>query len=208
MNNLLFRINELCGLNVNSFEKVIKGSLSENYVLTDGQNKYFLKKYRFDNAERIEEIHTAKKYFSDGGIPVILPIQNKEKKTYFFYNSGYYSLFPFVFDRQLEHGELTEKAIISLGKMLGQIHLLGKQAKLLNGEQFKIWDKKKSLEKIEAIKTEIEKKKTRSDFDKMALENLMTKEDLIIKNHLEYSDVNLPSDHLIHGDYLDHNVFF
>lgn len=122
MENLISKINHLYGLQLHSSEKVTKGFLSENHILLSDNNKYFLKKYRFDRQERIEEIHSAKKYFADGGIPVILPITNTEGNTFFLFENGYFALFPFVSGIQLERGTLTDTAIISLGKMLGKIH--------------------------------------------------------------------------------------
>lgn len=208
MDNLLLKINQLYGLNVHSFEKVTKGCLSENHILNEENKKYFLKKYRFDNSERIEEIHSVKKYFASGGIPVILPIINNENKTYFLHNNGYYSLFPFVSDKQLERGGLTNTAIISLGKMLGRIHLLGRDAKLFINDPFKNWDKEKALAKIKAVEVEINKKSHLTDFDKLALETVLLKKKLILGNILTYNDSDLPANHLIHGDYLDQNVFF
>ena len=207
MDELLTQINELYGLSLHSFEKVTKGFLSENHILFQDDKRYFLKKYRFENKERIEEIHSAKKYFADGGIPVILPVINKKQET-FFLNDGYYALFPFIEDKQLERGSLTDTATVSLGEMLGKIHLLGKESTLPIKERFKPWDKEKSLDKIEAIGLEIKKKTMLNDFDKLALDNIQLKKNLILKNSIVYEDLDLPSDHLIHGDYLDQNVFF
>jgi len=208
MDELLKRINELYGLQVHSFEKVAKGFLSENHILTEGDKKYFLKRYRFDNKEKIEEIHLVKKYFTEGGIPVILPIMNKENSTFFSFENGYFALFPFVDEIEFERGSLPDKAIVSLGEMLGRIHLLGKVAKLPINNKFKTWEKEKILTHIELIKAEINKKEILNDFDKLTLESMELKKNLILRDFVEYEDFNLPSDHLIHGDYLDSNVFF
>jgi len=208
MNTLIQEINKLYGLNVFSFEKVTKGCLSENHILNDGVKRYFLKKYRFDNKEKIEEIHSVKKYFSDGGIPVILPIKNMEGKTYFIFEEGYYAIFPFVSRRQLDRGLLKDKAVISLGEMLARIHLLGKNANISIKGDFKDWNKKKALDKIELIEVEIKKVIKLTELDNLFIENLNLKKNLINKNLLTQIDTYLPADHLIHGDYLDHNVFF
>lgn len=208
MDELLKQINELYGLKVHSFEKVTKGSLSENHVLVEGDKKYFLKRYRFDKKEKIEEVHLAKKYFSDGGIPVILPIVNNENKTFFCFENGYFALFPFISDKEIERGTLPDEAIISLGEMLGRIHLLGKIAKLPISDKFKTWEKEKMLTHIKLIEAEINKKEILSDFDKLAMKNIKMKRELLCGVLEEYSNLNMPSDHLIHGDYLDTNVFF
>jgi len=208
MDELLTHINTLYGLKVKNFEKVTRGYLSENYFLFQDDKRYFLKKYRVDDKERIQEIFMSKKFFSDGGIPVILPIMAKDGSYFSFFKGNYFTLFTYVDERQLMRGNLSNTAIISLGEMLGKIHLLGKNATLPISVKFKMWNREKSLQKIDAIESQIKKISTPSLFDKLALENVCLKRRLILENRMNYEDLNLPNDHLIHGDYLDHNVFF
>jgi len=208
MEEILIKINHLYGINVSSSEKVTRGFLSDNYFLSDGKTKFFLKKYRFDNSNRIVEVHASKKYFAEGGIPVILPMSLLDGKTFFEYDGAYYALFPFVEGKHIERGELTEAAIISLGKMLGRIHLLGKESKLVSDDRFKIENKEKIFKKIEDILTKISEVSSPSDFDKVALENVQMKKKLLLGNTMTFESLGLNCDHLIHGDYLDHNVFF
>lgn len=208
MDKLLIHINNLYNLELHYLEKVKKGSLSENHILTDGRTKYFLKQYGFDSKDKVEKIHLIKKYFADGGIPIILPIVSKEGDTIFSFENGYYALFPFITDKQLEKSSLVGTAVVSLGEMLGRIHLLGRDAKLPIEERFHPWRKEKSLEKIGLISLKLSKINNLTDFDKLALESIETKRKLIEENPISYEELNLPSNHLIHGDYLDHNVFF
>jgi len=208
MDTLLAKINELYGLCLHSSEEVTKGFLSENHILIQDDAKYFLKRYRFKNKERIEEIHSAKKYFADGGIPVILPIVDKKGTSFFLFDNGYFALFPFVSDKQFDRGTLTSRAIVSLGETLGRIHLLGKNADLPIKEKFKPWNKEEALEKIEAIHFKIKQRPNLTEFDKLASESIETKRHLIQENSIIYEDLDLPSSHLIHGDYLDQNTFF
>jgi Ser/Thr protein kinase RdoA (MazF antagonist) len=202
------QISKLYALNLTSYEKVAKGFLSDNYFLKDQDSKFFLKKYRFDNSKRIAEVHASKKYFADGGIPVILPIQLLDGTTFFLHDNAYYALFPFINGRHIERGELTENAIISLGKMLGKVHLLGKDAKLEIDDTFKIENREKTFKKIEDVLSKIKEKAVLDDFDNAALNNVEMKKDLLLKNMLTFESIGLKCDHLIHGDYLDHNVFF
>ncbi len=217
MQNILQKISEYYGLKAVSAEKVTKGFMSENHVIFVGdqnsaQNdtqKFFLKKYRFDDKERIEEIHTVKSFFAKGGVPVILPITTKADKTFFEHDGAYYALFPFINEKQLERGSLTDAAVISLGKMLGHIHLLGAKAKLPVQARFnfKLESAEKTLKKIDPILSSINGKPLLDDFDKLALKNIELKKNLI-QNGGGVDGLILPSDHLIHGDYLYHNVFF
>lgn len=207
--SLLAKINKLYGLDIALADKVNKGFLSENYcVTTEAGTRYFLKKYRFDNSERVKEIHAAKKYFSDGGIPVILPIIHSDGDSFFLFENGYFALFPFISDQQFDRGKLSSVATTSLGEMLGKIHLLGKSATLPMQEKFKPWNKVNALKKMEMIREAIDREPNTTDFDRLALESLEIKRKLVTNNTLEYEDLELPSDHLIHGDYLDTNVFF
>lgn len=208
MKGILPKINHLYGTNISSSEKVTRGFLSDNYFLSDGKTKFFLKKYRFNNSNRIAEVHASKKYFAEGGIPVILPIPLLDGKTFFEHDGAYYALFPFVEGRHLEKGNLTETSIISLGQMLGKIHLLGKESKLVIDDQFKIENEEKTFKKIEDILVKISEVSLPSDFDKSALETVKMKKKLLLKNTMTFESLGLSCDHLIHGDYLDHNVFF
>lgn len=208
MEGLILQINNLYNLQLHSSEKVNKGFLTENHILFSDDKKYFLKRYRFNRQDRIEEIHSAKKYFADGGIPVILPITNIKGDTFFLFEDSYFALFPFISDVQLDGDSLTDTAIISLGEMLGKIHLLGKVCKLPVKEKFYAWDKENALEKIDRIHDEIKKITSPTEFDQLALQSIETKKKLIQANAVKYEDLNLPSDHLIHGDYHTGNVFF
>lgn len=208
MESLIAKVNNVYNIEVQSTEKVTRGFLSENHILYSKDKKYFLKRYRFDTQERIEEVHSTKKYFADGGIPVILPITNTEGNTFFYFDNGYFALFPFVLDSQPERGSLTNTEITSLGETLGRIHLLGKMSNLVIKERFKPWNKNKLLEKIELVHKEIKKQTDITDFDRLALQSIETKKKLVENNLIVYEDLNLSADHLIHGDYLDQNVFF
>lgn len=208
MDTLLELVNKLYNLNLRYHEKVTKGFLSENHILIQDNTKYFLKKYRFNSKEKIADIHSVKKYFAEGGIPVILPLVNIENNTFFSFNDEYFALFPFFNGHEFERGSLTERAIISMGEMLGKIHLLGRNAKLSIKDKFKPVNKEKTLEKIETIRAEINKKEILTDFDKLALDGIETKKKLIASNIITSEELNLESDHLLHGDYLDSNLFF
>ncbi len=71
---LLQKIKRIYGFTISASEKVTKGYLSENFILYEGTLRFFLKKYRFSDPQRVREVHSAKHYFAEGGIPVILPV--------------------------------------------------------------------------------------------------------------------------------------
>ncbi len=208
MNQIISKINELYDTNIISSERVKKGFLTENFILSDGQTRYFLKKYRSNNLERINEIHEVKRYFANGAIPVVLPKSLSDGKTSFEYDGAYFALFPFVEGKHIEKNDINESAINSLGKMLGKIHLAGKESRLKVNKYFNIEDKDETLKRIDEILCKIAEITIKNDFDNIAIENLQLKKELISKNTLKISDLTWKSDHLIHGDYHEQNVFF
>ncbi len=208
MENLLSEIKSLYGLDLHSPEKIERGYLSENHVLTDSATKYFLKRYRFDREEKVAEVHAAKRYFSDGGIPVILPLPNKNGKTFFSYEGGYFAIFPFIDGRHIQRESLTEAAAVSMGKMLGKIHLLGMKSPLSAEDHFSGWDKEKFLAKADLIISIINEKAELDDFDKKALQTIQLRRQLIEENTINFEDLGLSSNCLIHGDYHEMNMFF
>lgn len=205
LKNKLF---ELYNISTDLLEPVTKGYLSTNFAVHIADRKYFLKKYRFDAEDKIKEIHAVKKFFANGGIPVIKPIPTKTSNTYFNYDGGFYTLFPFVDGIQYERNTVSNKAIISLAEMCARIHLRGKENFPHVSDTFKKWNKEASLEKIEKILEIISNLKVKTEFDELALESCLLKKKLIREYNISFEDLGFKYDHLIHGDYLDHNVFF
>jgi Ser/Thr protein kinase RdoA (MazF antagonist) len=209
MQEILTAIEQHYGLRLTFLENVAKGFLSENYILTDGTTKYFLKRYRFEEMNQIQVIHNVKKYFNSGGIPVIMPLVAKGGETFFIQNDAGYALFPFVDGKHFDRGTLPKDAIISLGEMLGAIHLLGKEGVHITDKEFSFTIKsEEGLRKIEEVLKIINERENLDEFDILAQKNLILKKELTTTNTLKDEDVWLPSDHLIHGDYHDQNVFF
>jgi hypothetical protein len=54
----------------------------------------------------------------------------------------------------------------------------------------------------------IEKTGVDTPFDRLAFATVFLKKGLIEKNNVVYTDLGFKEDHLLHGDYIDHNVFF
>lgn len=208
MNLSLENLEELFGLKLSFVEKISGGFLSENYALTDGAKKYFLKKHRHPNRTTVEGVCSVEQFFAGGGIPVILPLRTKDGKFFFEYEGIFYSLYPFVAGLHFARGELTEAAAISFGKVLGALHKRGKHSTLSISECFTVWDTNKFLSKVAAIESEIAKENPLSEFGAMVRESLRLKKQAVLANTVSYEQLQLPNDHLIHGDYFCDNVFF
>jgi Ser/Thr protein kinase RdoA (MazF antagonist) len=208
MNLPLENIAKIYDLKLTLVEKILGGYLSENYSLTDGSKKYFLKKHRHTDLKQVEEVSLAEQFFADGGVPVILPIKTQQGDVFFEYEKCFYSLYPFAGGHHIERGKLNEQAATSLGATLGVLHKRGKDSSLPISEQFNAWDTEKFLTKATAVEAEIAKENPISEFGKMALESLRLKKEAVLKNTIAYEKLGLSNDHLIHGDYFCDNVFF
>lgn len=213
MDKLLSTVSELYNLSpLNYLEQVSGGFLSENHILADKDGrKYFLKRYRFDDSNKIQEIHSAKTFFSEKGIPAIMPLLTQSGETFFSYHQGFYALFPFVRGIQFERGELPKQAIISLGTMMGKVHLAGKQSTLKISDELKQREKDKFFEKLATIQEKFRSIALPSEIDNIVKASIDLKQSLVEKYWSEknsFSDTRLPNDHLIHGDYYVLNVFF
>lgn len=210
MDKLLATIKDHYGLDLQVVEKVTRGFLSENHILAtrNGETKYFLKRYRFDTEEKIAEIHIAKKYFTEKGIPIILPIPQHNNTTYVNVDGAYFAIFPYVDGRHIDRDDLSPTAIISLGETLGAIHLAGKDAAIPITGKFEGWNKEKLLARNTELQTIIRTKSELGAFDENALKDLELRRNIIENNTKTFEDFYLLSDHLIHGDYHGDNVFF
>ncbi len=177
--------------------------------MENGGTKLFLKQYRFDNLKKINEIHKVKFFFAKNGIPVILPIENKACAFVFEHMGKFYSIFPYVSGRTIRKEELTKSALESAGCMLAKIHRLSKDGYPAIAKHFnKGWDKNKLLSEIKGINQKITTLPKKTRYDNLALEILDLKKKLITEDKSQYIDFKLISDHLIHGDYHEMNIFF
>ncbi len=124
-------------------------------------------------------------------------------------SGDFYSLFPYIEARQLERGELTDIEIASMGRMLGRIHLAGKDASLqVEKEGFKPWDETAFRKAAQSYLEHIAQILEPTGYDQLAKENLELKLSLVGEDMRQYQEFDLAKDHFIHGDYLHHNLFF
>jgi len=97
MNKLLEKINKLYSFYepVKLIRKVKKGYLTNNFVIGNSLEKYFLKQYS-DDILHVKRTHLAKSFFAKNGIPVIVPMRTKSSRTFFEHERLAYALFPYV----------------------------------------------------------------------------------------------------------------
>lgn len=187
---------------------VEKGVLSANWILSIGEHKVFLKRYRFEDESRIREIHAVKHFFAESGIPIILPKSTLDGQTYMTHEGRWFALFPFIAERELERQNLSDTAVASMGSMLAHIHKAGATSTVSVEKNFNYWDREVFLNKVEGLLAHIEAVEFKTEFDEMALRDLYRKLELTQANAVTPADFGLRTDHLLHGDYLNHNLFF
>jgi Ser/Thr protein kinase RdoA (MazF antagonist) len=201
-------IARLYNLELSVIEKISGGYLSENFVLTDGLKKYFLKKHRHTNRPQVEGVCLAEQFFAEGGVPVILPIRTLQGNNFFEIDGRFYSLYPFIKGRHFVRGTLTRTAAVSMGATLAKLHKHSKNSTLQISEYFNAWDTTKFLSKVAVIEVKIQQEKPLTEFGTLALEAIRLKKEQIEKNTKSFEHFELTNDHLTHGDYFCDNVFF
>jgi homoserine kinase type II len=115
-----------------------------------------------------------------------------------------------VSGRIIHQQELTPTALQSAGSMLGRMHRLSLTQPIPANPRrgIKPWDSAASLALANQLISIIKAIPQPTGFDRMALETLQLKCQLIATVDTQYDDYGLKPDHLIHGDYHELNLFF
>lgn len=187
-------------------KQIEAGYKAISFVIRDGKNQFFVKKYHPKrSAERLLEIHRVKTFFNEHGVSTIPPLRNSEGSTLSTVNEEYFAVFPYVPDKQY-YGLPNNKAVASAGENLARLHLAGVDHLSLVNKVFKPWDRGAFLENASKM-LEIADMGTTS-FDKMASNMLKLKIELAKSSRVSYEDLGLKNDAILHGDYHTHNLFF
>lgn len=210
-NNLIKLINVLyqLGMHLNFISKIGRGYLSDNYILGNREQKFFLKKYSITNELHLKNIHEVKTFFAGYEIPVILPIKNSLNSTYFEYLNSFYCIFPFVTGNQYERCQINTRAIKGCGEMLAKIHLIGKRFHI-NSRKSNLYliDKDKFILDSSIIENKLSKLEIKNRNDVLAFKLLKLKIETSRKFINFFDKIDLSCDHLIHGDFHEDNIFF
>ena len=75
--------------------------------------------------------------------------------------------------------------------MLGRIHLLGKGNPIKTMDEFAGWDKETALQTVKSLEDKISQIEHKDEFDALAQRAIKLKEELINKNTVSLSDLNL-----------------
>lgn len=188
---------------------VEQGVLSRNWIIGNEKSRYFLKRYRKFTEERVREIHATMEYFSNHGIPIIMPLKRKNGSDYWRDNDGNsYALFPYVAGKQFERRNIPDDAIVVMAETLAKIHRLSLTNPMVITDVVGDWDDEDFLERAEKILNIISSKQERNHFDELVKRKINQQITLVNKYDLRFSDLSLKKDTLCHGDYQDGNIFF
>jgi Ser/Thr protein kinase RdoA (MazF antagonist) len=206
MRNMLARLSARFGidepLRVSDAKKGYQGT---NFILETRHSKYFLKQYRAPFERAVRDIHRVQEFFSQRGIPVLLPLVTREGAQYVKEAGKFFALYPYIDSKQPERGGLSMRSLHSLAFTLAAIHRIGRGAKGITTNTFRFKSKRQFYADARFILDEISRRKEISAFDEMAEESVRRKLALAAKEDMRFSVMN---DHLTHGDYHDANVFF
>lgn len=215
---LLAEVNKVYSLKgARLVRKMTVGALSNNYVVSSGGRRYFLKHYRAKAKDQIVAIHAAKQFFSLGGIPVILPLPTQAGSTYFLYENEAYALFPYVVGKQAHAvGSVSLPQARSLGSTLAKMHLLSsKKLPHISAPRLPAWTaahgrelQLRLEETTQRILKVIARKRVKNQFDRRAQKLLELKVQLASYNPRRFNVQTLGKPHATHGDYHIGNVFF
>jgi Ser/Thr protein kinase RdoA (MazF antagonist) len=209
--SLLSVLRERHGANLgrDGIHTVKGGFLSRNFILFGGGERFFLKRYWFEDERAVRTIHRVKELFAGGSFPAVRPLAWASGETLTAHEDGIFALFPFAEGVASSYEKLTEGQAAGAGNLLGRMHHWGESAPLdLPLKPVSTWGAKKFLSQAALIEERIAALPEPGDFDRRALELLELQHRLVAENRLSLEDLNLPAPILTHGDYYAGNVFF
>jgi len=185
------------------------GYLSRNWLLATADQRYFLKRYRFTDRARVVAAHATLFHFHRAALPVIMPLATADGQYICSDGDHFYTLFPFIAGRQLQRGALSPRAVQSMGTLLARLHRAGQHALLPQVRQLMLKDNRATFTPAAtALLDLIAAQPIQTPFDRLAQETVQRQLVLVAQTPMPFDALTLQSDHLIHSDYHDGNLFF
>jgi len=192
-------------------KKVTEGYLSNNRIISNKKQKFFLKQYHPEyTIEKVNDIFKVSEFFSSKNLPIIMPIKNNLKQLYFQIDSDIYALFLFVESNTVDRHHIKKENIISLAETLAKIHLLSSKGIPIQIDRYQnIANKEKFLNNYGKIMNVLKSKSELDEFDRLVLKHIEHKKVLVEKSLDEDNQsISIYFNHLLHGDYHEKNMFF
>ncbi|MFB6182167.1 MAG: phosphotransferase [Candidatus Magasanikbacteria bacterium] len=188
--------------------KVDRGYLSHNFILTNKNQKFFLKQYRHTDKNKVQQIINIVHFFQSRGIPTIEPLTNEQNEKITTIGNKHFGLFPYIDKKEVNRGEVNKQMVKSMAETLAQIHKIGQKDDLPEAEKKNIsWSKDKLDEKAKQVKKVITDKDKSSQYDQLAQRTIEAKLKLAQQYPIQPDQLDLEYNCLIHGDFHCENVF-
>jgi Ser/Thr protein kinase RdoA (MazF antagonist) len=189
-------------------ERVSRGYLTTNYLVQAGDSRYFLKRWRQTDGEKIAEIGVVEQFFSSRDLPVVTPLLTVLGNTYTETMDGIYSVYPYIPPRHVDRKDLRSPHIASLARTQARLHTVGQGVDREIRDHYKPWNREKFFTVAAQIEEIIRSLPQHTPFDRLALTQIALKRSLLAREERQLSDFPLTYDTLCHGDWTNDNVFF
>lgn len=188
-------------------QRTLSSGLSDNFVVTSGGERYFLKRYRHDSEDDLRRIHRVKTMFAPA-FPVVMPRPTTTGQTWVTIAGRHYALFPFIDAPRHQRGKQPDSSIVSLASTLGRLHKYSTTHQLQIDLQTRDWNRTKRLAQARAILRILDQIKAPTRSDRLARAEIELRIPILQTETRQLADFELPPPILIHGDFHDNNVFF
>lgn len=182
------------------------GRMCVNVSVNCPRGRFFLKQYRHYLTHYVHEVKFAEAFFSEQGVPAILPIKDKYGRFAFWFDGHWYSLFPWV-NGVLPRVPLLSHTTASLGAWLGRMHAAGAARADASMHPLHLWDARRFHAQYVELMDAYQRKDSKEARDLLAYELLEKKRAFVAANAFATSQVTLPFCDLLHGDFMHSNVF-
>lgn len=198
----LFNIQE-----INSYETLYSGYMSQNFRVHTQTESFFLKCYRDRLNNVLHDIKHAEEYFAQNGLPIILPRKDRYGREAFWCQGSWYSVFPFVSGVNLVRHDLTEPLITSIATTLAKLHEAGERFTYRPFQMMRVGNARKFLMENVELDRQVSTNKTLSTDEEQVKEILSLKRRLFEQGTRTLADFALTFECLLHGDFQHYNLF-
>ncbi len=179
---------------------------SKNFAVIADSKKYFLKEYHTLLSYDVHPISYSRRTFAEKESSVILPKQDRYGRD-MFRTDVWCSLFPFIDQHTPTADDLSEPYLHQLGALTARMHLIGKDQDLKPYYPMKLWHKERFEWEVVELERAMERRALSDPVDRDVKEILKLKQAFIEREYVAAKDIDLPFDHLLHGDMIYQNTF-
>jgi homoserine kinase type II len=187
------------------------GLLNQNLVAVTAGGAYFLKGYRYVEADPVAREHRVLAFGAAGGLPVVPPLAAPGGRTFLRVGGRQWAVFPLLTDRQLSAAELTSIQAAAMGRTLGRIHAVLAGFPAVEAARYPaklLWESGRAGDEMRDLEAAIRAFPALTPFDQHALSSFAYRRTLIAAGvPPPEAFAGLPSQ-MLHGDFHEGNLFF